>query len=324
MLLKRFNQNPRQYFFGESRTPAASLEQGVESIKSGLGKAKGEIARASEKVGKVKGISKRIGKWLITPTGLLTSPIKVPAWAAYKVGSIPYGLYKGANEYAKLKSAEMIEGTREGARKIFNRAGNIAYSGGRAGYYLAVAPPLEAVYGNTVRFTRRAVLDNYFATFNGLYNIPATFVGKTIDFGKETGRWIANLFGIRNALSNTWAGVKSVFRGQFEDAGKNFAMAPFQPFYQTAKVPLALGAIPAHTVAQAAVSTADVGTNMACAMMTPVETAVNGYRAMAKSADFPKDLGIETGKSRSFRERIGDMRSRVNNLFTHREGFAFA
>lgn len=323
MLLKRFNPNPRQYFFGESRTPAASLEQGVESIKGGLSKAKGEIKKVGEKAGKVKGISKRFGKWLITPTGILTSPIKVPAWAAHKVASIPYNLYKGANEYTKLKSAELIVDTRDGSRKVFNRVSNIAYSGGRAGYYLTVAPPLEAVYGNTVRFTKRAVVDNYFATFNGLYNIPATFVGRTINFGKETGRWIANLFGIRNALSNTWAGITSVFRRQFKEAGKNFAMAPCQPFYQTAKVPLALGAIPAHTVAQAAVSAADVGTNMACAMMTPAETTLNGYRSMAKSTDFFKDVGIETGKSRSYRERIGNMRGKIGNIFKHREGFAF-
>ena len=323
MLLKHFDPNTRQNFFREPRTPNAKLGEGIEAIKGGVGKAKEQAKKVGAKAGIIKSVSKRFGKWLVTPKGLVSGVLKSPFWATYNLGRVPFRVYEGANTYVKTKSAELIGNTREGAKKVLNRFGNITYSGARSGYYLVVAPPLEAIYGNTVRFGKRAFVDNYFTLFNTLYNAPATFVGRTIDFAKEGGRYVKNICGVRNAVSNVLTGTKCLFTGKFKEAAKNYAVAPFQPFIQTAKVPYRLGAIPYHTGAQVALGAGEVATNMGCALMTPVETTLNGYRAMAKSTEFFKDLGWETGKSKSYRERIGGMRHKIGNIFKRREGFAF-
>jgi len=324
MLLTHFERNGRQKFFKESRLLGASLGAGLDSIK---GKAK-QLAAGGGKVVEKAGIAKEAGKkfwgWLSKPTGVLSAPIKVPAWALHQTGRIPFRLYQGANEYVKKRTAEFINQTREGATKILNRTSNIAYSAARSGVYLIAAPPFEAFYGHFIRLPLRAIVKNYFAVFNTLYNVIATPVARTVAFGKESFNYLKNIFGVRNVISNVLTGTKALFNRDFKEMAKNYAMAPLQPFVQMAKVPLALAAIPVFTGAQVALGGAEVAANMTSAALVPVETTLNGYRYMAKSTDFFRDLSKETGRTNSFRERLGGIRDKISNIFVPQGGFAYA
>lgn len=311
--------------FRENRLVYANgLSAGVDAFKGGLSQMKGDLVNAKEKAGIAKRMLSGSWNWLANPSSLMGYATRFPFMAADRMSRIPARFYRGVDGFVRQKTATLAASTRDQVGKALNRGSNFAYAGARSGYYIGAAPALEAIYGNTLRFGRRAVLDNYYATFNTLYNVPATLVRKTLDFGKESVNYVKNIFGVRNAVQNVLDGGRALRARNFREGLKQLFKAPFQPVIQASKVPIALGAVPTHTVAQLGLGVADVGSNMAAAMLTPVETTMNGYRAMKKGTEFFGTVSHETGHGEAYGRRIKGIRSKVTDVFGPTKGFSFA
>jgi len=254
----------------------------------------------------------RVGRWLISPKsikGIIPRLVVAPfyagvvlPWEGLKAGT------RGTVNYVRTSSYY------QPAKATLKQTARLPLGG----YNLTAGPFLEAGKSWLVRFPMYAVHDNVMTGLRAMWNIPSTAIAGAAKTTWESIKAPLNIpyQGLKGIKRMLWNAPKAALAKDGRKALHHVISPVILPANAALQPAKTLGKSIGATTGEIGLTGYSYGTNVTRAALTPLESAVNGFKRQGKGLKILSGTGeiFKMGGAQSVRERIRAINQRPTPL----------